>query len=118
MKKRTIKVDAEDDGDYADFDNDDDNDEEPEEGNLSSRRSDFARSFFPESEPPAKKKQQQEPRFVPFDPNCDVTQQRPGYQIVDNVSYYNLWALGVLLYANVSEGVSIPAVFDAEKQSM
>ena len=48
----------------------------------------------------------------------DITQQRPGFQVVDNVSYYGIASLMTLLYANASEGISIPAVFDAEKQSM
>lgn len=86
--------------------------------------SDFAHNLFmpedlqPDMQHVTKSAQPTTARFVPFNPNCDVTHQRPGYQIVDNVSYYNLGALVVLLYANVSEGISIPAVFDAEKQSM
>lgn len=36
---------------------------------------------------------------------------RPGFQVTDNTSYYNLASLYVLLYAHVKEGVSIPALF-------
>lgn len=96
--------------------------EEEEEFDFHTNHSDFAQGIFmpedlqPELQAPSAATPVQ--RFVPFNPNVDVTHQRPGYQIVDNVSYYNLGALVVLLYANASEGISIPAVFDAEKQSM
>lgn len=36
---------------------------------------------------------------------------RPGSEATDNTSYYNLAALNVLLYAHVTQGVSVPALF-------
>lgn len=58
-----------------------------------------------EQEPPSSKrhkKEEDEEKIV-----------RPGFQVTDNTSYYNLASLYVLLYAHVKEGVSIPALFSA-----
>lgn len=57
-----------------------------------------------EQEPPSSKrhKKEEEEKIV-----------RPGFQVTDNTSYYNLASLYVLLYAHVKEGVSIPALFSA-----
>lgn len=91
---------------------------------FQSRRRTFAQSILPDDEEegfnfqPPMKKEASPDHFVPFNPNCDVTQQRPGFQIVDNVSYYGIASLMTLLYANVSEGIPIPAIFDSKKQSM
>jgi len=48
----------------------------------------------------------------------DINVNRPTYMVADSVSYYNLGSLFVLLYAHVSEGISIPSVFDKSNQSM
>jgi len=52
-----------------------------------------------------KKQKIEEPHYPPPD------FVRPGFQVTDNTSYYNLGSLYVLLYAHVKEGVSIPALF-------
>lgn len=56
-----------------------------------------------EQEPPSSKKHKKEEEKI----------VRPGFQVTDNTSYYNLASLYVLLYAHVKEGVSIPALFSA-----
>jgi hypothetical protein len=125
MKRSAKYSDDDDDLDdfFGDMDFDEDDDEDGGGKDLSIRHSDFAHNLFI-SEPelkqtmPAPPPQPSKQRQVPFESKNDLSQQRPGYQIVDNVSYYNLGFLVVLLFANASEGVSIPAVFDAEKQSM
>jgi hypothetical protein len=90
--------------------------------NFQSRRRTFAQSILPDEDEFMGDAIVPQPspvdHFVPFNPNCDVTQQRPGFQIVDNVSYYGIASLMTLLYANVSEGIPIPAIFDSKKQSM
>lgn len=48
----------------------------------------------------------------------DNTINRPSYIVTDAVSYYNQGALLVLLFAHVTEGISIPAIFDGAKQQM
>jgi hypothetical protein len=39
---------------------------------------------------------------------------RPGFQVTDNTSYYNLGCLYVLLYAHVKEGHPMPALFSIQ----
>ena len=124
--KRIYNNVKDDDGDYADALFDDDDLDMGDDFDALPRHDDFS-NFLPHDDEDAKFKKPAAPsrqpppppaRLVPFEPKCDVTQQRPGYQVVDNTSYYNLGGLVVLLYAHASEGISIPAVFDAEKQSM
>lgn len=110
------------DNDYenGDYDGMDDQWEKEEEfSDLDTRRVDFARSIVPEEVANdevlygnVEVKKESSDHFIPFHPNCDVTQQRSGFQIADNVSYYNLGALMVLFYANISEGVPVPVVFE------
>jgi len=52
-------------------------------------------------------------------PSATVEQQtpvilRPGFQVTDNTSYYNLGCLYVLLYAHVKEGHPMPALFSIQ----
>lgn len=54
--------------------------------------------------------------FVPSAPaggggGRDDTVLRPGFQVTQGVSYYNLVSLYILYYAHVTEGVPIPAIF-------
>lgn len=118
------KMDAED-GIYGnEWEEEEVDDFEDDAHNFQNRRRTFAQSILPDEEEdefdfqPPMKKEASPDHFVPFNPNCDVTQQRPGFQIVDNVSYYGIASLMTLLYANVSEGIPIPAIFDSKKQSM
>ena len=61
--------------------------------------------FEEKEEPPSSKRHKQEEGGEKI--------VRPGFQVTDNTSYYNLASLYVLLYAHVKEGVSIPALFSA-----
>lgn len=52
-------------------------------------------------------------------PPSHVTEQpptilRPGFQVTDNTSYYNLGCLYVILYAHVKEGHPMPALFSIQ----
>jgi hypothetical protein len=60
-----------------------------------------------EDHPPHSKRQKGEEQN--YYPPPDFV--RPGFQVTDNTSYYNLSSLYVLLYAHVKEGVPIPALF-------
>lgn len=39
---------------------------------------------------------------------------RPGFQVTDNTSYYNLASLYVILYAHVKEGHPMPSLFSIQ----
>ncbi len=58
--------------------------------------------------------------LVPFEaiPNRDINAVRPEHTVVDSVSYYNQLGLWTLMYGHVTQGVSVPAVFDAKNQKM
>jgi hypothetical protein len=58
--------------------------------------------------------------FVPFQevPGCNVDAVRPEHAVVDNVYYYSQVSMWSLMYGNVTQGLSTPAIFDAKKQQM
>ncbi len=73
------------------FHEDDDND-------LGSRRNaSFAQGIFLAEEEEAFESKNEAAACAPFQPNFDTTQQRPGYQVIDNVSYYGIASLIILL---------------------
>ncbi len=47
----------------------------------------------------------------------DTSINRPGYNVVDGTNFYNLGSLFVLFYAHVKEGISIPAIFQANSEN-
>ncbi len=54
-----------------------------------------------------------------FNPNTiDVTVNRPAYDTTDSVAYFEIGAMYTLLYAHVTEGISVPCLFNAENQSL
>lgn len=58
--------------------------------------------------------------LVPFEaiPNRDVNAVRPEHAVIDAISYYNQVGLWTLMYAHVTQGIAVPAVFDAKNQKM
>lgn len=58
--------------------------------------------------------------LVPFEmiPQSNVDAIRPEHAVVDAVSYYNHLALLTLMYANVTQGISTPVIYDAKNQRM
>jgi hypothetical protein len=54
------------------------------------------------------------PSITPNNQGGDPIILRPGFQVTDNTSYYNLGCLYVLLYAHVKEGHPMPALFSIQ----
>lgn len=114
--------DEEDDFDFLNNDDDDGNDYKP---STASTRN-FADAMMLDVDDelddrmPEQTLSQQHPQSIvnAFDPNCDIDVNRPEYVVTDSVAYYNQAALMTLLYAHVTEGISIPAIFDKDRQSM
>lgn len=70
--------------------------------------------------PPSRPRTMSDNHLVPFEmiPLSNVDAVRPEHAVVDAVSYYNHVSLLTLMYANVTQGISTPIIYDAKNQRM
>lgn len=89
---------------------------------------DFSRIMLEEDEDEEEKLQQQSTTtngggglsasIDRFNTTIDINTNRPAYETIDSVKYYEIGAMFTLIYAHVTEGIGVPCLFNNENQSL